>query len=47
MGLTHIDGVICKDSIEASSSVGQVERPSIGTVGGGLLGVELCVCVYK
>lgn len=47
VGLTHIDSVIAKDSIKASSAVGQVEGCSQGRVGGGLLGVELCVCIYK
>lgn len=47
MGLTHIDSVISKGTIEASSSVGQVEGLSLGTEGGRLPGVELCVCVWK
>ena len=47
MALTHIDSVISKDSIKASSSVGQVEGLPVARVGRGLLGVELCVCVCE
>lgn len=47
MGLTHINSVISKDSIEASSSVGQVEGLSLARVGRGLPWIELCVCVCE
>lgn len=47
MGVTHIDSVISKDSIKASSSVGQVEGLILGNEGGGLLGIELFVGVCK
>lgn len=43
-GFTHIDSVIAKDSVKASSSIWKVESLTGGSEGGGLLGVELFVC---
>lgn len=44
---THIDCVISKHSIKASSPIRQVEGLTCRREGGGLLGLELCVCGCK